>query len=47
MGRTPEHEVPAASPRQPAGRAETRWWTAYAVAAGGPVPDEIESTGGA
>ncbi|MFE8963976.1 hypothetical protein [Streptomyces iakyrus] len=39
-------EQPAASPAQ-AGRAEARRWTANAVAAGGPDPDEIESTGGA
>ncbi|MBB6080345.1 hypothetical protein [Streptomyces paradoxus] len=45
MGRRLEHKKPAASPH-PAGRAEARW-TAYAVTAGGPDPDETESTGGA
>ncbi|MFE9030618.1 hypothetical protein ACFYOA_30890 [Streptomyces iakyrus] len=39
-------EKPAGSPA-PAGRAEARWWTANAVTAGGPDPDETESTGGA
>jgi hypothetical protein len=39
-------EKPVAGPA-PAGRAEVRWWTAYAVAAGGTDPDATESTGGA
>ncbi|MFC8143979.1 hypothetical protein ACFUKV_19945 [Streptomyces paradoxus] len=46
MGRQPEHEKPAASPHRP-GVPKRGGGRSYAVTAGGPDPDETESTGGA